>query len=143
MTDPPRQPRMRAFTTRVVGVTFCDGYPESMGQLDLLARRRLIVGDGEMEPIPAVLIRNPENAHDPNAVEVHVPAIGHQIGHVAAHTARFLAPLMDDGIIYRAWVTEVLTREDRPDKPGINLRVERVDAPASGPDGPRGDDLAP
>jgi hypothetical protein len=137
---PRREARLpRSFTSRVVGVTFAPGYPESLGQLDLYVRRHLLTGqkrsDG-MEPIPAVLIRNPDNAHDPNAIEVHVPAIGHQIGHVQAHTARLLAPAMDGGDVYRAWVVEVVTRDDRPDKPGIQVRIERVEA--SGPDGPGG-----
>lgn len=137
---PRREPRLpNSFTTRVVGVTFCEGYPENMGRLDLIVRRHLLdpqMRSAGMEPIPAVLIRNPDNDHDVNAVEVHVPALGEQgkIGHVQANTAQLLAPLMDDDVRYQAWVVEVVTSENAPDRPGIQVRIERVKA--SGPDGP-------
>ena len=57
---------------------------------------------------PLILRRDPENAHDPNAIEVL--AGGHQIGWVPRELAAELAPEMDAG---HPWSAIVL-REQRP-----------------------------
>ena len=57
---------------------------------------------------PLALRRDPENAHDPNAIAVHVPA-GDQLGWVPRDAAAELAPDLDSG---RAW-SAVALRERR------------------------------
>lgn len=119
-----REARLPArFTTRVKGVTFCDGYPDNMGRLELRVRRHELYG-GEPATIRAVLRRNPENEHDTNAIEVHVDEVG-MIGHVERRTAEKLAPSLDAGDEWVTVVSEVLVREEDPSHPGITLTVTR------------------
>jgi hypothetical protein len=114
---------------RVVGVTFCPGYPATVTDLAVMATERLLDTDA-MEPIPAVLIRNPANQYDGNAVEVHVPALGQQIGHLPRDVAATVAPLLDAGDRWLADVYEVVIHPEHPERPGIALLLRRV--PASG-----------
>lgn len=114
------------FTLKVVGVSFTPGYPDHLLALDGLAREAESVG----ERLAAILIRNPDNPHDANAVEVHVPSLGDEwamIGHVMREVAARLAPEMDEGVEWRAEVESVLINPDYPDRPGIAIRCERVE----------------
>jgi hypothetical protein len=84
------------------------------------------VGD---ERPTAVLIRRPENPHDPNAVEVHIPSVGGEscmLGHLPAALARRLAPGLDAGEHWLAWVRAVRTHSEHEDRPGIDVEVKRV-----------------
>eukprot|EP00752_Nemacystus_decipiens_P016654 g14894.t1 len=66
--------------------------------LEVYAKMRL---DERMAEFPgaerpvAILVRAPDNPHDPNAVEVHVPALGRQVGHLSREHAAIVAPLLD------------------------------------------------
>jgi len=128
-------PRRLAF--KVVGVTFVGGYPQNLYRLqDIAATRYLeapgsLSNPGQIEPLPVVLIRNPENPHDTNAIEVHVPALGRSgmIGHVPAGIAARLAPSIDAGAAYHSAVVAVLIHPDNPSNPGIEIRLERVADP--------------
>lgn len=113
------------FHSKVVGVSFVDAYPDNLHELDSLAGRHFI--EGNDEPIPAVLIRNPENPHDGNAIEVHVPALGDgaMIGHLPRDLAARLAPWMDRGEEWQAGVSKVFINPDHPDRPGIDIAVWR------------------
>jgi hypothetical protein len=112
-------------TVHVVGLTFQPGYPNTLLELhELLESHDYTTGN---ERIAVVLVRNPDNPVDPNAVEVHVPAIGHMIGHVPRGVAARLAPLLDEGVRYHTSVEWVRVDPDHPENPGIDIRVERVE----------------
>jgi len=122
---------------KVVGVTFVAGYPQNLYRLQEIAATRYLEAPGslsnpgQIEPLPVVLIRNPENPHDENAIEVHVPALGRSgmIGHIPAAIAARLAPVIDEGVAYHASVVVVLIHPDNPSNPGIEIRLERVADP--------------
>jgi hypothetical protein len=115
---------------KVVGVTFLDNYPAVVYDLERLAKSRVARGEvDEMEPIQAVLVRRPDNPHDANAIEIHVPLLGQMVGHLRRAEAAALAPHLDAGVTYQACITDVVVHPDHPDKPGINIRIERVDNP--------------
>lgn len=109
--------------TSVVGVTFCDGYPDNLHRL-----HALIAEHGRPEEgIAAVLIRDPDNQHDRNAVQVHVPAIG-RIGSLPRSVAARVAPSMDDGDQWTAEVTGVRIAQDHEDRPGADVLLHRTKA---------------
>ena len=76
-----------------------------------------------------MLLRNPANPHDANAIEVHIPALGDlaMIGHVPRDLAAQLAPEMDAGAIFAAAVADVRINPKHMDRPGIDIKVERVE----------------
>lgn len=107
----------------VVGVSFTAGYP---GNLHALASHWELAN---REPIPVVLIRNPANPHDSNAIEVHVPALGDlgMIGHLRRDLAAHLAPLLDAGELWQAWIYQLRINPHHPDRPGIDIGIRPVD----------------
>lgn len=110
----------------VVGVTFAKGYPDNLLRLAKLRFERL--NEIIDEPLAAILVRNPANEHDANAVEVHVPALGElaMIGHVSRDNAARLAPLMDDGIAFECWVAQTRINPEHLDHPGIDIAITRA-----------------
>jgi hypothetical protein len=123
------------FKTKVVGVTFVSGYPQNVFRLnDIAAERFLTSPVGEFgddvtpEPIPAVLIRNPDNEFDANAIEVHVPALGDEgmLGHLPRTVAERLAPLIDSGEKWHPTITLVAVNVDHPQNPGVQLTLDRI-----------------
>lgn len=122
------------FKTKVVGVTFVAGYPGNVFQLAQIAAERYLTAPGtfgdetDPESIPAVLIRNPDNEFDSNAIEVHVPSLGDDgmIGHLPRAAAERLAPLIDDGERWQASIFAVNIDPDHPRNPGISLALDRV-----------------
>jgi hypothetical protein len=109
---------------KVVGVTFVSGYPNNLLLLRDLAEQAEATG----ERLSVVLIRNPQNPYDANAVEVHVPALGDMamIGHVPRDQAAALAPRMDDGGRFLAEVSWCRIDPEHTDRPGIDITVRRV-----------------
>jgi hypothetical protein len=73
------------------------------------------------------LRRDPENEHDPNAIAVHGPGGGEQVGWVPRELAEEIAPELDAG---RAWSAIVL-REARvsPRDPRSGLTMLLASAP--------------
>jgi hypothetical protein len=140
---PPAEPRPswrstlpKGFETKVVGVTFCDGYPRNLYQLEEEVTANYLSGIDR--PIMADLVRDPGNEHDPNAIRVEVRGIvrgiatleegvilGH-IGHVGRGLAARLAPEIDRGEQWEAEVRQVLVHPDNPRNPGIVLWCHRV-----------------
>lgn len=121
---------MKRVTTKVVGVTFVDGYPDNLYRLQEIAAENYLSAPGSFgnnerpEGLPVVLIRNPENAYDANAIEVHVPALGRSngmIGHVPRDLAARLAPLIDGGEEWQAAIVAVLVSPENPSNPGIEV----------------------
>lgn len=112
-------------TTRVVGVSFVDGWPENMGRLELEVRRHELFEDVAEAPPAVTLVRRPDNPYDANAVEVHVDRVG-MIGHLDARTASRLAPRLDAGEAWAGEVAEVVVDENHPGHPGISVSIHRV-----------------
>lgn len=114
----------RTALVNVVGVTFCDTYPENLHRLAEADATARAAG----EPLGVVLVRNPDNFYDANAVEVHVPALGTmaKIGHVPATDAARLAPRIDAGDRFDAEVRWVRIDPEHTDRPGITIAVVRV-----------------
>jgi hypothetical protein len=120
---------------KTVGLSFVDAYPANLHQLAALLEDRerssgwQAVNEGDVTPgLPAVLVRNPDNEFDPNAVEVHVPVLGRRtgmIGHVPAAVAARLAPSMDGGAEWAARLVRVLVTDGHPDRPGALIVIER------------------
>jgi len=86
------------------------------------------ITDGAAETPAVVLVRDPDNIHDPNAIEVHVPALGRDMGFVGfipAELAVKWAPRLDaDPVpIVEACVAQVAIDPAHPDKPGLDIRV--------------------
>jgi hypothetical protein len=104
-----------------VGVSFTSGYPDNLHALAMSQT----MAEEHGEPLVVVLKRNPDNAFDSNAVEVHVPSLGEygMIGHLNRHVAARFAPLMDAGTRFAASVEWVRIHPDHPDRPGISISV--------------------
>jgi len=116
-------PLPATFTVKVVGVTFVPAYPRN-----LYALQSVYDQGPRHESLVAILVRNPANEHDANAIEVHVPALGDyaMIGHVPARIAERLAPEMDGGQPWSALVESVLIDLEHMDRPGISIQCGRV-----------------
>lgn len=114
---------------KVVGVTFVPTYPSNLHQLQALydwqgSSARHV----EPEPLSVVLRRNPDNRYDPNAIEVHVPALGTEgmIGHLSREHAAIIAPMMDAGRHFAAHVHRCKILPSQPQNPGIEIAVTRL-----------------
>ena len=85
-------------------------------------RSRLTVAEG---PLRLSLFRNPDNPYDANAIEVHAPFLGRKsmLGHVPADLAARLAPSLDRGDEWSAWLETVLVDPAHEDKPGALVAV--------------------
>ena len=124
-----------SFTTSVVGVTFVPGYPGNIFALNDMAAERFInapaaeFGDGVVpEHIACVMVRNPANEFDSNAIEVHVPALGENamIGHLPKNVASKVAPLIDSGEGWGIKITLVAVNQDHPEHPGVRVELFRT-----------------
>jgi hypothetical protein len=116
------------FTFKTVGVSFADDYPDNLTRLRESWERHYLTTGEEPEGLAAVLVRRPDNKHDPNAIEVHVPAVG-MVGQVPAKGANLAAKLsaeLDAGVRWTAEVEDVLIHPDHPDRPGITVKVGRA-----------------
>lgn len=111
---------MTATTVRVAGVTFAPNYPESFH----LLRIAMIEAAADAEGLAVVLKREPSNPHDINAIEVHVPALGHRVGHIPRHIALKWAPRLDARETPRAWVSWVPVDPGNEHRPGIDIVVD-------------------
>ena len=112
------------FTTAVVGVTFTSGYPNNVLSLE----EAFLNADVSGEALSCVLIRNPDNPFDSNAIEIHVPALGKDdsmIGHITKSMAARLAPELDAGTRWQGWVSAVKIHPEHLDRPGLEVRLER------------------
>ncbi|MDX9870990.1 MAG: single-stranded-DNA-specific exonuclease RecJ [Clostridia bacterium] len=95
------------FFTKAVGVTFAE-------RQSVLSR----IQDGDS----AELVREPLNEYDANAVAVFWQ--GEQAGYLNACLSRVLAPVIDAGARYEAFVTQVTGRDK--DTLGLNLCIKRT-----------------
>lgn len=118
------RPMPSPFETKVVGVSFVPTYPENLHHLKDFASGG--ARHGEM-PV-AILVRNPDNVYDSNAVEVHIPALGEHawVGHLTRPIAQRLAPELDGGGSWGGKLVGVLINPEYPDRPGISITCARV-----------------
>ena len=126
----------KAVEFKVVGLTFVETYPDNLlaagtmiGDREKAAGWSALDADAPSAALPVALIRNPENEYDPNAVEIHLPALGRRrsmVGHVPADLAAKLAPSLDRGDEWDARLERVLVNPEHPDRPGAVVVMECV-----------------
>lgn len=116
------------FTCQVAGVTFVPDYPDNLYELQTLFwEKRALTNSSDEFPV-VVLVRNPANEYDPNAVQIHVPALGNNgfVGHLPRNLAARLAPELDSGVEWQGWVTGVAINQDHEDRPGLTIELRRI-----------------
>lgn len=105
---------MATTTTNVVGVTFHDGYPQNFHKWSQITPDRYPT---------CVLVREPDNEHDPNAAAVKV---GRSIvGHIPKDLAVTVAELMDSGADVTARIVSVETYPELPSNPTMTIELTR------------------
>lgn len=115
----------------VVGVTFVPSYPNNLHMLRQIEAEAVASRRGEW--LNVVLVRNPANPHDTNAIEVHVPALGDEmamIGHLSRDIAARLAPLLDQGVRFTSQLCGVRINPEHMDRPGIDVAIARAEVAA-------------
>lgn len=116
------------FAFPVVGVSFIDTYPANVLSLQDSIDYTTAVAADKLGPLTlgegptVVLIREPLNPYDANAIEVHVPTVG-KVGHVPKEIAARLAPSLDSGTHFTASVAAVNVNPEHPDRPGLWVQV--------------------
>jgi single-stranded-DNA-specific exonuclease len=108
------------FFTKIVGVSF-------ERRQDLIAG--LSVG------APLELVREPENPHDPNAIQVRYGPL--QLGFIRREIARHLAPNIEAGDLYAAEVASITGGGDK--NVGVNIHVRRARPKNRAREAPGGD----
>ena len=120
---------------KVVGLTFRPGYPETLFVVaDAIEAARVenILSASSFDDVDvmpgmptALLVRNPDNEFDANAIEVHLPVLGRHgfVGHIPKELAARWAPWMDAEFAPRAFVSAVLVDPEHLDKPGLEISV--------------------
>lgn len=128
LSDPPRA----LITTKVVGVTKVEG--NNVARIYRIQDALKQLGDaGHRAVVPVKLVRRPDNEFDKNAIEVHVPPVGH-IGWISRMKAADLAPLMDgvpfeddEGVLFRftvrAEIVHIEVHPEYPENPGVVITV--------------------
>lgn len=103
-----------AFTTKVVGVSFCENYPQSIFGLSAsVATGSLVV----------TLERDNKNAYDANAIKVKHN--GMMLGHIPKLIASVISNEIDSGKSWLAEIDAILVSAENPDQPGLKIRVWR------------------
>jgi len=102
------------FEVPVTGVTFRDGYPNSIFQISSL----MIEKD---TPVLALLQREPENPVDDSAIRVVVN--GNHVGYIPSYIAKKLSEEIDGGISWSAVVDRIIVSPENHNQPGLRLKV--------------------
>lgn len=105
---------MPSVQTKVVGVTFRDGYPGTFHKWAQLSRDRYP---------KCTLKRDPDNAVDPNAVKVMVGR--RHVGFVPAELTVRVAAVMDDGVPVTARIVSVDVYADMASSPSMTIEITR------------------
>ncbi len=103
------------FTTKVVGVSFCENYPQSIFA---------IAGKFAVGPTPLSLVRDSENEFDKNAIKVVFNE--QMIGHIPMLLTKVLGPDIDSGADWSAEVESIVVSPENPNQPGIKIKVWRT-----------------
>jgi HIRAN domain len=77
---------------------------------------------------PLLLRRDPDNPHDPNAIQVHPAGGGAQVGWVPRELAAELAPELDAGRPWAAVVLREQRRSPRDPRHGLTMLLAPGDA---------------
>lgn len=121
---------MDPMLTEVAGVSFRPGYPDSLLRLHDLESAH---GQGA-ELTTAILVPEPENRYDANAIRVQVPALGEgddgHIGYVPASLCEQVHEMLAGGRVRASVSTRV--HPHHTDRPGCDLQIEVVDPEAAG-----------
>jgi hypothetical protein len=117
-------PLVSPFEVKVVGVTHTPTYPQNLMMLHFSAEQAASLD----EPLSVIVVRNPDNEMDPNACEIHVPALGESamVGWLPTAMAARLAPELDAGARWQGGVVAVLITPGHEDRPGISINLHRV-----------------
>lgn len=102
------------FTTKVVGVSFCDNYPQSIFK---------IAGKFALGPTAISLVRDKSNLYDSNAIKVVFD--DEMIGHIPMLISKVIAPEIDSGMAWNAEVDSVVVSPENPNQPGLKIKVWR------------------
>ena len=103
-----------AFSTKVVGVSFCENYPQSIFGLSAsVAMGSLVV----------TLERDKDNEYDSNAISVKHN--GMMLGHIPKLIASVISKEIDAGTKWYAEIESILISTENPDQPGLKIRVWR------------------
>jgi len=102
------------FTTKVVGVSFCKNYPQSIFSISA----SVATGKVSLE-----LERDVHNPHDSNAIMVKSQGVF--IGWLPKVIATVLAKEIDSGTDWSAEVDSVLVSTENLDQPGLKITVWR------------------
>ena len=103
-----------AFTTKVVGVSFCKNYPQSIFGLSASVTTGSLMVELE---------RDANNIYDSNAIKVNHN--GMMIGHIPKLVASVISQEIDSGKIWLAEIESILVSTENPNQTGIKLRVWR------------------
>lgn len=104
------------FRTKVVGISFSDGYPNNVFAL---------AKDAALMNSPCTLVREPDNQHDNNAIRIEIN--GSSIGHIPRLIAIALAPRIDRGETWLASVHSIIVSNENANQPGLKINVWRED----------------
>lgn len=102
------------FRTKVVGISFSEGYPNNVFAL---------AKDAALMTSPCQLIREPDNEHDSNAIRIEVN--GSAIGHIPRLIAIALAPRLDRGEKWLASIHSIIVSNENANQPGLKINVWR------------------
>lgn len=102
------------FTTKIVGVSFSQNYPDNIFS---------IAYEVAMGKTDCRLIREPQNTHDKNSIRVDINGV--PIGHLPRLIAMILAPSIDKGDIWYAKVESIVVSKQNINQPGLKISVWR------------------
>lgn len=104
------------FTTKVVGVSFCSDYPNSIFSIS---------GSVALGKVGLQLQREKDNQYDTNAIRVI--SEGKMVGYLPMFISRVLAKDIDSGIDWFAEVDSVVVSTENLEQPGLKITVWRND----------------
>lgn len=118
-------PMPSCWTVKVVGMSFVDSYPGNVRSLD-----RRIRAVGSIFQPRVEIQHDPDNEHDPNAIEVWIALhdVAEFYGHLPRDVAARLAPELDAGGRWEVSIDKVLISDENPLHPGLSLKFKRVNS---------------
>lgn len=102
------------FLTKVVGVSFSEGYPNNIYAI----AKNDSFSNGSLR-----LVREPGNEHDENAIRVELD--GATLGHIPRLIALVLAPKMDNGERWMVGIHSIVVSQENVNQPGLKINVWR------------------
>lgn len=106
------------FSTKITGPSYLPNYPGvylTLGDVVESGRTPLLM-----------LVRDPDNPYDSNAVAVRSAHRGTHLGHLPAALAARIAPEMDNGTFWLVESYQVLVQPGYEDRPGLSLTLRRM-----------------